>query len=194
MIATLSVPAINRILRGNSWALDKLKLYAGRSARFQLPFFHMSYTVLETGQVSAASESVAPDVTFTLTPGVLLRLAARDPSVWTEIAVSGDTEFATVLNFVWRNAYWDIEEDLSHVFGDIAAHRLVTAGRAVDEWRSKSLDSITRSLADYWTEEHPLIARAYDIEAFNREVDRLRDDAARLEKRLEILISRSATP
>jgi ubiquinone biosynthesis protein UbiJ len=194
VIATLSVPAINRILRGNSWALDKLKPFAGRSARFQLPFLHMSYTVLETGEMSAASESAAADVTFTLTPGVLLRLAARDPSVWTEIAVSGDTDFATVLNFIWRNAYWDIEEDMSRVFGDIAAHRLVGVGRALDEWRSKSFDSITHSLAEYWTEEQPLIARTYDIEAFNREVDRLREDAARLEKRLEILMSRSATP
>ena len=42
-----------------------------------------------------------------------------------------------------------------------------------------------RSFAEYWTEEQPLIAGARDIEAFNRAVDQLRDDAARLEKRIE---------
>jgi len=191
VIASISASAINRVLRGNTWALDKLKPFAGRSARFELPFLRMTYTVLETGKVSTASDSAIADVTFTLTPGVLLRLAARDPSVWNEIAVSGDTDFASVLNFIWRNAYWDIEQDLSRVFGDIAAHRLVMTGKAVDQWRSRSIDSITRSLAEYWTEEQPLIARTYDIEEFNREVDRLRDDTARLQKRLENLISRS---
>ena len=190
MIASISASAINRILRGNTWALDKLKPFAGRSARFELPLLSMTYTVLDSGAVSPASDSAAPDVTFTLTPGVLLRLAARDPLVWNEIAVTGDTDFASVLNFIWRNATWDVEEDLSRVFGDIAAHRLVMAGKAVDHWRSRSMDSVARGLAEYWTEEQPLIARSYDIEEFNREVDRLRDDTARLEKRLENLISR----
>lgn len=190
MISSISASAINRVLRGNTWALDKLKPFAGRSARFEMPLLRMTYTVLDSGAVAAASDSAFADVTFTLTPGVLLRLAARDPSVWNEIAVSGDTDFASVLNFIWRNASWDVEEDLSRIFGDIVAHRLVMAGKAVDQWRSRSVDSITRSLAEYWTEEQPLIARSYDIEEFNREVDRLRDDTARLEKRLENVISR----
>ena len=104
--------------------------------------------------------------------------------------MSGDTDFATVLNHIWRNLRWDIEEDLARVFGDIAAHRMVRAGKTLEEWRAQSFESITRSFAEYWTEERPLIAHARDIESFNRDVDRLRDDVARLEKRIELLMSR----
>ena len=39
-----------------------------------------------------------------------------------------------------------------------------------------------------WTEERPLIAAARDLGEFNRDVDTLRDDVARLEKRIEILL------
>ena len=40
------------------------------------------------------------------------------------------------------------------------------------------------------TEEQPLIAGARDLEQFSRAVDQLRDDTARLEKRLENLSNR----
>ncbi|HJQ63469.1 MAG TPA: hypothetical protein VJ834_11425 [Burkholderiales bacterium] len=188
---TLIAPVINRVLRRNRWSLDKLKAFAGRTARFELPFLRFQFTVQDTGEVAAAVREAAPQVVIVLTPGILLRVLARDESVWSEISVSGDTDFATVLNHISRNLRWDIEEDLSRVFGDIAAHRMVQTGRTLDQWRAQSFDSVTRSFAEYWTEEQPLIARARDVGQFNRDVDRLRDDAARLEKRLEHLITRS---
>jgi ubiquinone biosynthesis accessory factor UbiJ len=40
-------------------------------------------------------------------------------------------------------------------------------------------------MAAYWTDEQPLIANKQDVERFVCEVDTLRDDVARLEKRLE---------
>ncbi len=121
----------------------------------------------------------------------MLRVLARDETVLSEIAVEGDTDFATVVNRIWRQLRWDIEEDLAVLFGDIAAHRMVEAGKTLDRWRAQSLDGLAHSFAEYWTEEQPLIARAGDIEGFNREVDRLRDDLARLEKRIQQLSQRS---
>ena len=79
------------------------------------------------------------------------------------------------------------EEDLAVLFGDIAAHRMAQTARNLDRWRAQSLDGLAHSFAEYWTEEQPLIARAGDVESFNREVDRLRDDLARLEKRIQQL-------
>lgn len=186
----LAVPAINRVLRRNGWALEKLKPFAGETLRVELPLAPLEFTVLESGKLTAATSGAQPRVTIVLTPGVMLRLFARDEAVWNEVPVSGDTDFATVLNHIWRNLRWDIEEDLARVFGDIAAHRMVRAGKTLEEWRAQSFESITRSFAEYWTEERPLIAHARDIESFNRDVDRLRDDVARLEKRIELLMSR----
>ena len=190
MINALVIPAINRVLRRNGWALQRLQACAGKTARIDCPPVTLVLTVLETGEVAPPGPAALPQVTIALTPGVMLRVLARDETVWNEIEVAGDTDFATALNHVWRNLRWDIEEDLAHIFGDIAAHRMVQTGRTLDQWRVQSFDNLARSFAEYWTEEQPLIARARDVERFNREVDQLRDDAARLDKRVEHLLNR----
>jgi len=183
---------VNHLLRGNNWAREKLKPFAGKTARFECPPLNLALTVLENGEVTAVDASaVTPDATVKLTPGLMLRLMARDQTVWTEIGVDGDTTFATAINQIARNLRWDVEEDLSRVFGDITAHRMVQTGKALDQWRAQSIDNLARSLAEYWTEEQPLIARARDVAQFNRDVDVLRDDVARFEKRLETLRTRN---
>jgi ubiquinone biosynthesis protein UbiJ len=191
MINAFVVRAVNGVLRRNSWALQSLQGCAGKTARFECPPVSVAFTVLETGEVTAASAATTPQVTIALTPGLMLRVLARDETVWNEIAVAGDTDFATVINHVWRNLRWDMEEDLARVFGDIAAHRMMQTGRTLDQWRAQSFDNLARSFAEYWTEEQPLIARAHDVEHFNRNVDQLRDDVARLEKRIESLLNRA---
>ena len=181
---------INHLLRGASWAREALQRYAGRTARFETAPFGLSLTVLENGEIALAAADAVPAVTIRLTPGLMLRLAARDEKVWSEIEVSGDTDFAAAINHVARHLRWDVEEDLSRVFGDIAAHRMTETGRTFRRWGEKALDNTGRSFAEYWTEEQPLIAGGRDLDQFNRAVDQLRDDAARLEKRIEQLSSR----
>jgi len=190
MLDPAATAFINHLLRGASWARDQLKRFSGRTARFDTAPFGISLTVMDNGEVALAAAGTAPDVTIRLTPGLLLRLAARDETVWREIEVSGDTDFASVINHVARNLRWDVEEDLSRIFGDVAAHRMTESGRVFRRWGEQAAGNTGRSFAEYWTEENPLIASAHDLDQFNREVDRLRDDAARLEKRLERLLDR----
>jgi ubiquinone biosynthesis protein UbiJ len=176
---------VNHLLRAASWARDALKPHAGGSARFEVVPLAVSLTVLESGEVAPAAADAEPRVTLRLTPGLVLRLAAGDESVWREIDATGDAGFASAIHRVARNLRWDVEEDLSRVFGDIAAHRMAETGRTLQRWGREAADNTARSFAEYWTEERPLIAAARDIEEFSRAVDRLRDDAARFEKRLE---------
>jgi ubiquinone biosynthesis protein UbiJ len=162
----------------------------GRTARFDATPFGITLTVLESGEVAMAAADAPPDVTVKLTPGLMLRLAARDETVWREVEITGDTDFAAAIHHLARNLRWDIEEDLSRVFGDIAAHRMAESGRTLRRWGTQALDNTGRSFAEYWTEEQPLIVGRHDLDQFNRSVDQLRDDAARIEKRIENLSSR----
>jgi ubiquinone biosynthesis protein UbiJ len=182
--------AINHLLRGASWALEELERYAGRTARFEVAPLALSLTVLESGEVAPAARDAVPAVTIRLTPGLMLRLAARDEAAWREIEVAGDTDFGSAVNRVARNLRWDVEEDLSRVFGDIAAHRMAESGRTLRRWGEQAAENTGRAFAEYWTEERPVIAAARDLEDFSRAVDQLRDDVARFEKRLEYFINR----
>jgi ubiquinone biosynthesis protein UbiJ len=193
MLDQTAVAFINHLLRGASWARESLQRFAGKTARFETAPFGFSCTVQVNGEVGAAAADAVPAVTITLTPGLALRIAARDETAWREVGVSGDTDFAATLNHVARNLRWDIEEDLSRVFGDIAAHRMTESGRVFRRWSEQALENTGRSFAEYWTEERPLIAAARDLDQFNREVDRLRDDVARLDKRVDSLKSRSGS-
>jgi ubiquinone biosynthesis accessory factor UbiJ len=182
--------AINHLLRGASWARDELGRFAGRTARIEVAPLVLALTVLENGEVTRAATDADADVTLKLSPGLMLRLAAHDEAAWREVEVSGNTDFASSINRLARNLRWDVEEDLSRFFGDVAAHRMAEAGRAVQRWGNQTTEHVGRSLAEYWTEEDPLIAGARDVEEFNRAVDALRDNVARLEKRVESLLNR----
>lgn len=185
---------INHLLRGASWARDELRRFAGKTARFDIQPFVLSLTVLETGEVAPAATDVAPAVMISLTPALMLRLAARDETAWRDVGIAGDPGFASVINYLARNLRWDVEEDLSRAFGDVAAHRMAESARVVRRWGEQALLNTGRSFAEYWTEERPLIASARDLDDFNRAVDELRDGVARIEKRVEILMNRQAAP
>jgi ubiquinone biosynthesis accessory factor UbiJ len=181
---------INHLLRGASWARDGLKPFAGRTARIETLPFAFALTVVENGEITAAAAGTTPDVTLRVTPGLLLRLAARDENAWREIDIAGDADFASAIHHVARNLRWDVEEDLSRVFGDIAAHRMAETGKTIRRWGEQAADNTARSFAEYWTEEQPLIAARRDLDEFGRAVDQLRDDTARLEKRIENHLNR----
>jgi ubiquinone biosynthesis protein UbiJ len=187
MFVPAASASINHLLRSNNWALEQLRPFAGKTAQFECSPLQLALVVMENGEVASPPYPATPEVTITLSPGLLLRVLARDETAWTEIRINGNTDFASAINHVWRNLRWDAEEDLSRVFGDIAAHRMAKTGRSIEQWGRQSADNLMHSLAEYWTEEQPLIAGKYEVEQFNRDVDALRDDLARIEKRLEHL-------
>jgi ubiquinone biosynthesis protein UbiJ len=69
---------------------------------------------------------------------------------------------------------------------------MVTAANEVKRWQRDSADGFARAATAYWTEERPLVAAKQDVERFVRDVDGLRDDVARLEKRIEQWIKKDA--
>jgi ubiquinone biosynthesis protein UbiJ len=182
--------AINHVLRTNAWARERLLPFAGKTARFNLFPTACTLTVRNGGEVGPAAAGAAPDVTLSATMPVALRALAGDEAAWNAATVDGDTAFAQEISYLVRHLKWDVEEDLSRVFGDIAAHRIAEGGRALNRWREQTRDNVTQAFAEYWTEERPLIAKRRDVEQFNHDVDALRDDVERLEKRLEMLANR----
>ncbi len=117
-----------------------------------------------------------------ITPGALPFLLARDETARKQVEIEGSADLASAVDHLFRNLTWDFEEDLSKVFGDIIAHRLASSGRALAAWQRDAALRLAENLVEYWTEEQPA-----DVENFCRNVDTLRDDVARIEKRIEHL-------
>jgi ubiquinone biosynthesis protein UbiJ len=179
--------AINHVLRSAPLALERLRKHAGRTAAFHVGPVTLAFTVQTTGEVAAAVPGAASDLDVRVSPFLLPRLAASEEAAFREIEMQGDMELAQEISFLARNLRWDVEEDLSRVIGDIAAHRVVSSARGMRDWGREAALRMAQGAAEYWTEESPLVASRVKVESFMREVAELRDAVERLEKRLEKL-------
>ena len=189
MFDAAAVASLNHLLRGESWASRRLETHAGKTARILVPPFSLALTIAENGEAKPTSAAKTADVQFTISPALLARLFARDEAAYKEVRIEGDTEFAGAIAYVAKNIRWDAAEDLSRIVGDIAAQRIVNTAHSINNWGKRSLDNLARSLAEYWTEEQPLIAKTVDVRKFAAGVDALRDDLERLDKRLQKLFN-----
>jgi len=179
--------AINHLLGQAAWAREKLVPFAGHAALIKMPPFEAAFLIGADGCLSAPAPEAELEVSISLPAATpLLALQGKD-AVMRAARIEGSAEFAETLGFVIRNLRWDAEEDLSMIVGDIAAHRIVAGTREFAAWQQQAARNLAENLAEYFTEEQPLIARRADIAEFSADIDRLRDDVARLEKRVQRL-------
>ena len=185
--AALAAGAINRLTGATPLARQRLAGFAGKTAAFGVGPLSVALTVQTTGEVQPALEDAARDVEVRVSPFLLPRLAARDESAFREVQMLGDTEFAGEIAFLAHHLRWDVEEDLSKVVGDAAAHRAVSVVRDAAAWGKDASERLAAGAAEYWTEEDPLIASRVKVEQFVACVSELRDDVERLGKRIDHL-------
>mgnify|MGYP003476745351 CR=1 FL=1 len=115
------------------------------------------------------------------------QMFAGDEAAFKDVPIEGDSAFAQEISYLVRNLKWDVEEDLSKVVGDVAAHRTVNTAKSFTGWAKQSTENRAQNFKEYWTEEKPLVAKSIRLEEFAKQVDTLRDDVERLEKRIDNL-------
>lgn len=181
----LSASALNHLLEQSGWALQRLAQHAGKTARFHIAPFSFAYTVQADGTLHSADAATSADVVCRIAPSLLPRLASGDESARGQIDAQGDPALLSEIFYLSQNLRWDATEDLSRVTGDIAAERLIQAVHSKQQHLRDGALNLSQSLAEYWTEERPLLAKPAQIAGFVQAVDTLRDDVARLEWRVK---------
>jgi len=166
-----------------------LQLYAGKVVCFDFVLTKANLLILEDGSLALAgtnynNKSASPEATIHLPPSLALRIMSGDESAKMLITIEGDTHFATELSKVLQNMRWDIEDDLSKIVGDIGAFKIGEVSKKTFAGIKQQSINAAEMLSEYWQEEKPMLAKKRHVEQFNAEVDTLRSDVARLEKRL----------
>lgn len=187
MLDAVLLAGLNHLLQGASWAPARLKPFAGRQARFDLPPFHLELIVTSDGFFEAAFDKDVPDVVIALPAETPFLLPQGLDKVMAVARVVGNAEFATELSFVFRQLRWDVEEDLSHVVGDIAAHRLVQGAERFAAWQKQAATNLAGNLTEYLVQENPLLVATAEFTALARDIGRFSTDLARIEGRLAAL-------
>ncbi len=128
-----------------------------------------------------------PDVIITGSLITLARMAGeagvgalRDGS----LELTGDAHLADDFQQLLEYAKPDIEEELSGVVGDVAAHRLGEFARGVSTWTRSASSTMGANIREYLQEESRDAPSRYEVDRFASNVNTLRDDVDRLEARI----------
>lgn len=207
-LAAPAVAALNHLLEQEPWARSQLVPFAGRVIRFDAAAFALSLRVTEDGTTELAPAAEAPAVSL-LVPLQQWPLVAADvadggqPAAMRHVRLEGDAELANTVSMLARNLRWDAAEDLSRAFrgilggpvSDSLAQRMVDGARQVHEQATRVGRTLVENVTEYLLDENPTLVRHVALEDLSSDVGRVRDDLARLEKRLERLErTRSAGP
>ena len=106
--------------------------------------------------------------------------ALRDGS----IGINGDVAVAQKFQKLFEMIKPDIEEELSHVVGDVMANNIVKFSKKTGDWMINTRDILQENIKEYLQEEIKLMPSKYEFNFFSKEVSKIRDDIERLEKKI----------
>jgi ubiquinone biosynthesis accessory factor UbiJ len=180
---------LQHIMQQNSWAAPHLQAHHGNTICFDFSVAQAKLTILESGELCMAADTASADATVYLPPSLALRLIRKDALAMSMIKIDGDAGLATEVSKILSTVRWDYEGDLSQIVGDVAAYSLVKLGKYKANALKGNGLQLAEMLVEYWQEEQPLMAKKTAVEQFNQSVDTLRQDADRLEKRINKLLN-----
>jgi len=178
---------INHLLAQESWARNKLLPHAGKIACIDLQTLQLRLKVASDGLLENAGADEQAQVTIYVKLSDLPLIAQNRERAFSYVKIEGDADFANTISNLSQNLRWEAEEDLSKLFGDVAAVRMVGFARSLHKTALEAHQKIQENLAEYFLEENPMLVRPQAVQGFSTEVNKTRDDVERLIKRIEKL-------
>ncbi|MCD5360409.1 ubiquinone biosynthesis accessory factor UbiJ [Chromobacterium aquaticum] len=178
----IQIAAFNHLLNQHPAVRAELAAHAGRRIAVALPPLQVAGVLTDEGWLAACEGE--PEATVRLKhAAALAAVAGRDPAL-NDVQFSGDAELATAVGRLLGRLQWNAAEDLSRLVGDTAAQRAETLARGLLGFKGQVAWRLAANWVEHLREETPVLASRRLVQGFIAEVDALRDDAGRLEKRL----------
>lgn len=180
---------LNRNILGSSTARGLCKRLAGKTLSVRFTGLPLGIHFTSNGeQMTLDTETAeAASATLTGTPLSLMQLASPKPEAALRsgaVHIEGDAEIAQTFSELLRHTRPDLEEELSRLIGDVAAHQVGNVARSVLAFGRRATDTFSQNVAEYLQEEGRDLPTRVEADEFVAGVDKLRDDVERLEARL----------
>ena len=189
--------ALNASIEGSSGARADLKRLTGKVVALHLEGLPLKLWFLPQAErlTVAADYHGEADIEVRVPAASLLSAALQEGDAPPRgMQINGDAETAQVFARLLKQADLDWEELLSRYTGDVVAHQIGNFARGLHAWGRYAAGRLGRDLAEYLQYESRDLPPRREMEAFLSGVDRLRDDAERLEARLKRAAARAGRP
>lgn len=184
MLASALAASLNHLLRQAEWARRRLLPHAGQLVELQLPVVTVRLTVGDDGYVAQDGGDRPPELVLTIPAEAALAALSGPDAAMKHVRIGGNAEFGEALGFILRHLEWDAEADLAHLVGDMAAPRLHRAVAGALAWQRDAVQRGADNLRDFLVVERPALVGAPALAEFAAALMVLRDDLARLDKRI----------
>ena len=187
------VAMMNRQISARTPARALCSQLDGRVLAVRVPDTALAaYLRVSAGAVTAnADYEGEPDVVVSGSVLSLARMGGpageslfRDGSV----TIHGDALVAQQFQRLLRYGRPDLEEELSTVIGDVAAHGVGEFVRSAVQWIDDTRRTMRDNVGEYLQEESRAVPGRHEVDAFRKDVNSLRDDVARFEARLRSVV------
>lgn len=185
---------LNRNIAASSAARKLCRQLEGKTLAMHLTGVPLNIQFRSDGE-RMTLDTAQGDANATLSgsPLSFMRLAGPSPESALRsgaVHIEGDAEVAQAFSELLQHARPDLEEELSRVVGDVAAHQIGNIARSALAFGRRASDTFARNVAEYLQEEGRDLPTRIEADEFIAGVDAVRDGVDRLEARLALLEAR----
>ncbi|WP_455218278.1 ubiquinone biosynthesis accessory factor UbiJ [Kaarinaea lacus] len=189
-LAAVIEAAINRVLALDPETVDRLRTLQGKVIALELRGLDVCLYIIPKEQglnVFGHFEGKA-DTVLRGTPVAMAKMGlardAGDVLFAGDVEIDGDVELGQQFRDILDNLDIDWEEHLSHLTGDMVAHKVGNLVRGAMKWGRETANTLSRDAVEYFQEESQDLPNPGEVEGFIKDVDKLRSDVDRLEARV----------
>jgi len=184
---------LNRNIGESTAAREQCKRLDGKVVAIRVrdtalaSYFAIDNEVVTLTAKHEAGNDIEPDVVITGSLVTLALMAGEDSIRDGSLDLTGDAATAQAFQQLLAHTKPDVEEELSGVIGDAAAHTLGEFARGVGRWARETRSIMRDNIREYLQEESRDVPSRYEVERFTKDVNVLRDDVDRLGARIDRL-------
>lgn len=180
-------PVINHLLARDADCQRRLRQQAGKVLELRAEPIVTRLFVNAAGLLEAAQSASTAHTTISVPLADAMNALRDRQRAMATTRIEGDVELAATLSYLVEHLRWDPEDDLASIIGDT---RAVMVMRFFSQFAQGVVDTGSRFSAmsrEYVVNEQNLVVTRPELDQFADHVRTLRDDCARLEKRVEML-------
>ena len=185
--------AINRYLALDPEMLTKLAAFSGKVIKIELSGIGKQFYIFpsDRGVDVRAEYDEDADTVLRGTPIALFKMGMTSNAATMllkgEVEITGDTRLGHQFKQAFSEMDIDWSEPLAELVGDGLAYQLQQASKNFVSWGKQSLQSVSLSASEYLQEESRDVVTETELEIFNQNVDKIRNDVDRLEAKIKKL-------